>query len=113
MTNAMVETETAPATLLRSARTGEGRTREAALMAMESAALVCTICPAHELLCKQVTNVPIPLIYLVDINCGAMSNENCTYFESNSPTAGGCTATICPCNNDICQVNKLTFYAST
>ncbi len=33
-----------------------------------------------------------------------MSNENCTYFESNSPTAGGCSAKICPCNNNICQL---------
>ncbi len=33
-----------------------------------------------------------------------MSSENCTYFESNNPTAGGCSAKICPCNSNICQV---------
>ncbi len=43
-------------------------------------------------------------ILTVTINCGEMSNENCTYFESNSPMPGGCSAKICPCNNNICQV---------
>ncbi len=41
----------------------------------------------------------------VSISCGGMSNENCTYFNSNDNVqAGSCQATICPCNNDICQV---------
>lgn len=42
----------------------------------------------------------------VSISCGSMSNENCTYFESsNNINTGMCRATICPCNNNICQVN--------
>lgn len=38
------------------------------------------------------------------INCGEMTNENCTYFESSGATAGSCQAEICPCNDNICQL---------
>ena len=38
------------------------------------------------------------------LGCGDRSNENCTYFDSDAATAGACEATICPCNDNICQV---------
>ncbi len=31
---------------------------------------------------------------------------NCTYFDSDTPTAGKCQVEICPCGDDICQVKK-------
>ncbi len=36
-----------------------------------------------------------------------MSSENCTYFNSVNVMTGGCQATICPCNDNICQVEKV------
>ena len=44
------------------------------------------------------------ICFLVSINCGARSSQNCTYFESSGVTAGNCRATICPCSDTICQV---------
>ncbi len=44
------------------------------------------------------------------LGCGDVTAENCTYFDSDSTTAsGGCTATICPCNDNICQVGVFKF----
>ena len=43
-------------------------------------------------------------IFLVNMNCGAMSNENCTYFEASGDQIGACTASICKCDSNICQV---------
>lgn len=37
-------------------------------------------------------------------NCGATSNENCTYFESTGSEIGACRLKICPCNDNICQL---------
>ena len=54
-------------------------------------------------------------LYAVSVNCGGMSSENCTYFDSDTTMAGGCQATICPCNDNICQVFSaeimITFHA--
>ncbi|XP_059097602.1 uncharacterized protein LOC131891926 [Tigriopus californicus] len=36
--------------------------------------------------------------------CGQTSNENCTYFESAGSEIGGCSLTICPCGDNICQL---------
>ncbi len=44
-------------------------------------------------------------IFIVTLNCGEMSSENCTYFEGRNIMPGGCEAQICPCNNNICQVS--------
>ena len=46
------------------------------------------------------------LIYInaVTIGCSSTSSENCTYFESNGFSTGGCSATICPANNNVCQL---------
>lgn len=47
--------------------------------------------------------------FLVNLNCGQMSSENCTYFQSSTTVAAGqCAVTICPCNSNICQVQKST-----
>ncbi len=64
------------------------------------------------------------------MGCGGTSNDNCTYFDSNSPVAGTCKVhgkqkysggfkttnlpfffvssqiDVCPCNDNICQVIK-------
>ena len=40
----------------------------------------------------------------VTLGCGETSVENNTYFEVTSPTAGKCSAKICPCNDNICQI---------
>jgi len=40
----------------------------------------------------------------ITIGCGSTSSENCTYFDSDTVNAGGCTATVCPCGNNICQL---------
>ena len=40
----------------------------------------------------------------VTLGCGETSVENNTYFEVTSPTAGQCSAKICPCNENICQI---------
>ncbi|XP_059097782.1 uncharacterized protein LOC131892064 [Tigriopus californicus] len=37
-------------------------------------------------------------------NCGATSNENCTYFESSGGEIGACQLKICPCSDNICQL---------
>lgn len=38
------------------------------------------------------------------VGCGGTSAENCTYFEIKSPKAGPCSAKVCPCNQNICQL---------
>lgn len=38
------------------------------------------------------------------LNCGGTSSENNTYFESTGSDSGSCTAKICPCNDNICQL---------
>ena len=40
----------------------------------------------------------------VTLGCGESSVENNTYFEVTSPTAGQCSAKVCPCNENICQI---------
>ncbi len=42
------------------------------------------------------------------MNCGDVTTENCTYFDSSSPRAGACSVMICPCNDNICQVRDLS-----
>ena len=47
----------------------------------------------------------------VSLSCGGTSSENCTYFDSSSLSvgsnqAGSCSARICPCGSDICQVGR-------
>ena len=49
-------------------------------------------------------------LFSVTIGCGQTSSENCTYFDSSSPTAGACSVTICPCSNDICQVRNIKIF---
>jgi len=39
------------------------------------------------------------------LSCGGSSSENCTYFESaNTVAEGGCSAQICRCNSNVCQI---------
>lgn len=39
------------------------------------------------------------------LGCGGKISENCTYFQSpTSPSTGACSATICKCSSDICQL---------
>ena len=45
----------------------------------------------------------------VTLDCGETSSENCTYFESSSPTAGTCKVDICPCSDNICQVSQISW----
>ncbi|TRY80429.1 hypothetical protein TCAL_15494, partial [Tigriopus californicus] len=47
------------------------------------------------------------LLNAVSATCGQTSNENCTYFESAGSEIGGCSLTICPCGDNICQVKEL------
>ena len=42
--------------------------------------------------------------YIVELTCGQTSSENCTYFVSSGSEAGACRITICPCNDNICQI---------
>ncbi len=45
----------------------------------------------------------------VSIGCGGKSSENCTYFESSMSDSASfeeCSAAICPCSHNICQVIK-------
>ncbi len=51
-------------------------------------------------------------IIAVTIGCGGTSSQNCTYFDSNNVMSGACTATICPCGNNICQI-RLDFTSFT
>jgi hypothetical protein len=44
--------------------------------------------------------------FLVTLGCGTTSSENCTYFDiASTINAGACTAKICKCNSNICQVS--------
>lgn len=38
------------------------------------------------------------------VGCGASSSENCTYFEVTNAPLGACTAKVCKCSSDICQM---------
>jgi hypothetical protein len=40
----------------------------------------------------------------VSLNCGGSSSQNCTYFVSTGTEVGECTMSVCPCNNNICQL---------
>ena len=42
--------------------------------------------------------------YIVELTCGQTSSENCTYFVSRGSEVGSCKITICPCNDNICQI---------
>jgi len=47
----------------------------------------------------------------VTLTCGQRTNENCTYFESSSgAVAGGCSATVCPINANICQLRLVLLH---
>ncbi len=53
------------------------------------------------------TNFPIRAA--VSLGCGGTSRENCTYFSSSDgggpqPGGGGCTAKVCPCGANVCQL---------
>ncbi len=76
---------------------------------MESAALVSLISYNFSAISKFFIPVFAKKNISVTLTCGGTSSENCTYFDSSSPVAGGCSVTICPCNNNICQVSKLIF----
>ncbi len=51
-------------------------------------------------------SLPLPLPLPVTLNCGETTNENCTYFDSSGITAGSCSASVCPCADNICQVGE-------
>ncbi|XP_059087518.1 uncharacterized protein LOC131883927 [Tigriopus californicus] len=38
------------------------------------------------------------------VNCGATSNENCTYFDQQGGEVGQCAVKICKCQSNICQL---------
>ena len=46
------------------------------------------------------------LNFTVAIKCGTTVAENNTYFESGGSESGSCTVKICPCSDNICQVNQ-------
>ena len=48
----------------------------------------------------------ILLLFTVTVGCGATINENCTYFEATGLGSGECRTMLCPCSNNICQVNN-------
>ncbi len=109
MTFVMVGLRMAPAILPTSARTEAAAMMVRVQVDTESAVHVRHL--LHHLCSKQSLNMIYTLnvifIYIpVTLTCGEVSSENCTYFESSSPVAGACTVTICPCNNDICQVSS-------
>jgi len=58
------------------------------------------------LVSQRIKSSILPKLNLVTMGCGQTSVENCTYFDSNNVAAGGCSATICPCGNNICQVSQ-------
>merc|ERR1712001_100514 len=41
---------------------------------------------------------------IFSVGCGASSSENCTYFEVTGANDGPCSAEICKCSDDICQI---------
>ena len=44
-------------------------------------------------------------IEIVSTDCGATSNENCTYLTtSTTVTSGLCSYTICKCSTDVCRI---------
>ena len=50
-----------------------------------------------------------PVRATVSLGCGGTSRENCTYFSSSNgggsqPGGGGCTAKVCPCGANVCQL---------
>ena len=47
------------------------------------------------------------LNFTVSIKCGTTVAENNTYFESGGSESGSCSVKICPCSDNICQVNIL------
>lgn len=46
------------------------------------------------------------------LSCGDSSAENCTYFQSTGSEIGQCSITVCPCNDNICQL-RLDFNSFT
>ena len=44
------------------------------------------------------------IIIAVQLSCGQMSSENCTYFQSSGSEVGQCRIKICPCSDNICQL---------
>ena len=42
--------------------------------------------------------------FSVTVRCGAVSSENCTYFESSGSEVGGCGVKICRCDANVCQL---------
>ena len=47
------------------------------------------------------------------IGCGASTAENTTYFESSTTVSTGpCTAKVCKCSSDVCQI-RLDFNTFT
>ena len=41
-------------------------------------------------------------LFAVKLNCGDMSAENLTYFESTGSETGTCSVKICPVSDNIC-----------
>ncbi len=55
---------------------------------------------------EQLCNITYccPSCLPVSVGCGSISNENCTYFTVLGASSGSCSARICPCSGNICQV---------
>ncbi len=98
---ARVAPRTAPATPRQSAPLGAGNRTELVPTALGSAAHVKPSI-AYIGNCNNCCN-----FFTVTLDCGGISSENCTHFDSASPAAGECSVTICPCRGDICQVLSL------
>jgi hypothetical protein len=44
-------------------------------------------------------------MFSVQIGCGGVARQNCTFFTSStSVAAGSCGIKVCKCSSDICQV---------
>ncbi len=102
----MMMAELAPATHLRSVTCWAGPILAPALRDMAPVAPVCLYCTACNTLIARsfkINYIHVP----VSVGCGGKSSENCTHFESGESESimeGGCSAAICPCTHNICQV---------
>ena len=63
--------------------------------------IVCSNFAPKKILFNHILN------FTVSIKCGTTVAENNTYFESGGSESGSCSVKICPCSDNICQVNIL------
>ena len=105
-------TETELATPNRNVRIAMAKPTVVAPKVLESAATVGRIYLQSEV--PEFDIMTIFYMCVVDVGCGQTSSENNTYFAVTGPTAGtSCSAKVCPCSDNICQVGEVIFYLTT